>query len=46
MKLPQFKSVDEILGEDKPSYGIVSNTLLKCQIITVTADTICLYRLD
>ena len=44
MKIPQFKSVDEILGEEKPSCGIVSNTLLKQQI--TAADTNCLYHLD
>ena len=37
MKIPQFKSVNEIL-EEKPSWSVVSDTLFKQQITAAIAN--------
>ena len=33
MKIPQFRSVNEILGKEKPSWKVVSDSLKKLIII-------------
>lgn len=40
MKIPQFKSVNEILGEDKPNRNVVSDSLKVLIIILTGANNL------